>query len=125
VNPTIARAGERTLLYRIRQGSIPIDFDFTVTPVHPHQALGGALEVSASAWIFTSTPQRFPLQARHQLRRGFWNTFFSIEIIPAVDVHVTPVPVKRTAFGSAFFLAVAGVTLAIVLAALWLFLGNR
>lgn len=84
-----APAGERTLLYQIRQGSLPLSFDFSVAPVNAEESLSGVLEVTASSWIVPQAPQRLPLQARHQVERGMFNTFFTLAIIPDVTVEVT------------------------------------
>jgi hypothetical protein len=123
MNPVVARAGQRTELYRIRQGSIPIDFDFTVTPLQAQQSLAGYLEVSSSTWIFPGTPQRMVLQPRHQVRRGFWNTFFTLAIVPDVDVQIAPVASESSVRANGFIgivaLAVGVVVIAAVLM-MWL-----
>ncbi len=102
MKPTLAPAGQRTVLYQIRQGSIPVDLDFTVQPAHAGQELKGILEITASSWIIPGTPRRIPLQARHQVTRGFFNTFFTLAIIPEVDVRVTPAPRASTRSSPAF-----------------------
>jgi len=123
MNAANAPAGQRTILYQIRQGSIPIDFDFTVEPLGEGEPLEGELEITASSWIIPGTPQRIPLQARHQVRRGMWNTFFTLAIIPEIDVRITPVP--RSAGGlSSFFVIILIIALIIVGAALFMFLGR-
>ena len=118
----LARAGERTVLYRIRQGSIPIDFDFTVTPVHSGQMLTGYLEVRASAWIIPGAPEQIRLLPRHQLRRGFWNTFYTLTIVPEVDVQIMPVLADRASSTSMFNLVIITAIVVIAVASLAMFM---
>lgn len=115
MQPTQAPAGQRTILYRIRQGSIPMEFDFTVAPLREGEELRGELEVTASSWIVPGEPRRMPLQSRHQVKRGFFNTFFTLAIIPEVDVMVTPV--NKGFGGNSAFLIVISVLVAIVIIA--------
>lgn len=89
MKPIHAPAGQRTILKKIRQGSIPMEFDFTIEPASPGTPLKGLMEVAASHWILPQTPTQFPLESRHRIKRGMWNTFFTITIIPDVDVVVT------------------------------------
>jgi|GEM_PF-2046194 len=92
MNTTIAPAGARTVIYQIRQGSIPVELNFLVQPLDDNEELHGELEITASSWIIPGTPERMPLQSRHQVRRGMWNTFFTLAVIPQVDVKISPSP---------------------------------
>jgi len=89
MQPIHAPAGQRTVLKKIRQGSIPMEFDYAIEPATPGTPLEGLMEVTASQWILPQAPKQFPLETRHRIKRGMWNTFFTITIIPDVDVVVT------------------------------------
>ncbi|TLD68760.1 hypothetical protein FEM03_20720 [Phragmitibacter flavus] len=124
---TIAPAGQRTEIYKIRQGSIPMHFDFTVEPVEDGAKLSGVLEVTSSAWIIPQAPQRLPLQARHQVKRGMFNTFFTLAVIPDVEVRVAPVRDDEGGGSGKIFVLVLGLLIGLILAMAigMFFLGGR
>ncbi len=82
-------AGERAVVQRRRFSSMPTDYEITVEPAVPGETLAGTLEVSASAWIFPEPVKIVPLQGRHRLSAGMFNTFYSIAVHPGVEVIVT------------------------------------
>ena len=87
------------------------DYHFTVEPAAPGTAVAGTLEVVASQWIFPGTPKRLPLEPRHTVTAGMFNTFFEMAVIPDVDVTVrftgADFADKPKAFSRTFFIIVA------------------
>lgn len=81
-----ARAGERTEIVRRFGGSIPTDFTIVVTPASG--PVEGDLEVRGSRWIWWKDPERRPLVPSQTVTKGFWDTRFSVVVIPRHDARV-------------------------------------
>jgi hypothetical protein len=75
--------GQRALVFRRRFSSLPQTIQFNATPA------GGIVERIGSRWILGRTRSVMPLQVHHELRKGYWDTFFEIYVTPDQAVRVT------------------------------------
>jgi len=82
-------AGERVAVIRRAFSSLPVDYRFSARAAKPGQALSGTVEVKKSRWILPGSPAPFPLQESNLVQAGFWDTFMSVDAIPAVDAVIT------------------------------------
>jgi hypothetical protein len=48
--------------------------------------IAGELRVKRSSWILPNPPELLPLQPVMHLRRGWWNTFFNVQVKPSHDL---------------------------------------
>lgn len=46
----------------------------------------GEVRVTRTSWIFPNPPELLPLAATMQFERGWWNTFYRVEIKPSRDL---------------------------------------
>ena len=88
MTPISAPAGQRTVIRTRNHSSMVTDYHFTVTPANPAEEIHGTLEIIASQWIFPGTPKTQPLQSRHSVTAGMFNTFFKIAVIPQTNVII-------------------------------------
>ena len=49
----------------------------------------GEVRVDRSSWIFPNPPRILPLEEVMTFRRGYWNTFFNVQVKPTQDVVAT------------------------------------
>ncbi len=84
-----AAAGRRVAVIRRAFSSVPIDYTFSVTAAKPGQPVSGTVEIRKSRWIIPGSPVTLPLQENNTVSAGFWNTFMSVDVVPAVDVVIT------------------------------------
>ncbi len=88
--PTVSiRAGERTRIIRKLSNSLATEYELSVQPVNPGESVSGEIEVSGSSWLFPKTPERMPLQAENIVRKGTWDTLYSVYVRPESDVIVS------------------------------------
>lgn len=86
LSTTTAPAGERSEVLRRFGGSIPTDYTIVVTP--RTGPVEGHIEVRGSRWIWWKEPRVFALQPSQTVTKGFWDTRFSVVVIPRHDVQV-------------------------------------
>ena len=113
-----AAAGERVAVIRRAFSSVPVDYRFGARAAKPGQVLSGTVQVRKSRWILPGAPTTQPLQPENTVSAGFWNTFMSVDVIPAVDV-VIAIDGKTLRHGTTILvIAVLIVTVAAILIAL-------
>ena len=79
------RGGERVLVYRSRTAAFPRSFRLELDP--PWAT--GVVTVQGSRWVFRKEPVELPLASGMIVRRGYWDTLFTIHVTPNTDVVVT------------------------------------
>ena len=84
-----AAAGERVAVIRRLFSSVPMDYRFEARAASPGQVLTGTVEVRKSRCIFPGSPVALPLQTSNLVQAGFWDTFVSVDVVPAVDAVIT------------------------------------
>lgn len=84
-----AAAGQRVRVVRRAFSSVPIDYRFQAKAAKPGETLAGTIEVRKSRWMIPGTPAPFPLHANNLVQAGFWNTFMTVDVVPAVDTVIT------------------------------------
>ncbi|MEQ1774203.1 MAG: hypothetical protein ABL891_10525 [Burkholderiales bacterium] len=84
-----AAAGRRVAIIRRAFSSVPIDYAFSATAAAPGQSVSGTVEIRKSRWIIPGSPVTLPLQEHNVVSAGLWNTFMSVDVVPAVDVVIT------------------------------------
>lgn len=110
-------AGCKTRIIRRQFSSLSTVYTFKVIPTIQDSYLAGTVEIKGSDWIFPKPAQRIPLQSSNTVVAGVWDTFFSVYVLPEVDVVVT-MPSKS--FGGLLWLM--GLALVVVVVAIALFL---
>jgi len=84
----MVRRGERLRVLRRFSNSIPRTFTFDVEPVGGPGEVSGTVEVVGSRWLFPKPPLVLELRPTMNVQKGFWDTLFSIFVIPDQDVRV-------------------------------------
>ncbi len=84
-----AVAGRRVAVIRRALSSVPMDYTFSVAAAAAAQTVSGTVEIRKSRWIIPGSPVTLPLQENNVVSAGFWNTFMSVDVVPAVDVVIT------------------------------------
>ena len=102
-------AGCKTRIIRRQFSSLAMTYTFDAVPTHQDTYLTGTVEIKGSNWIFSKPVKRIPLQLSNTVMAGVWDTFFSVYVIPEVDVVIT-VPSKS--FGK--WLWVVGMAVVVV-----------
>ena len=82
------RAGERRRVIRRFSSSIPRTFSFDVELLSGSGEVSGTVEVAGSRWLFSKEPLLLKLGPTMVVEKGFWDTLFSIFVIPDQDVRV-------------------------------------
>ena len=49
-------------------------------------SVSGEVRVKRSAWIFPNPPTLLPLEAVMTFERGWWNTFYKVDVKPTRDL---------------------------------------
>ena len=83
----------------------------------PNGDLAGSVEIKGSNWIFPKAIERLPLQPTNTFTASVLDTFFSVYVIPEVDIVIS-LPSKS--FGGLLWLI--GLVVVIVVLAASLFL---
>ena len=110
-------AGCKTRIIRRRFSSLAMTYTFDAFPTRQDNYLTGIVEIKGSDWIFPKPAKKIPLQSSNTVMAGVWDTFFSVYVIPEVDVVIT-MPSKS--FGG--LLWVIGMVVIVVVVAFSLFL---
>jgi hypothetical protein len=110
-----APAGERTLVFRRRFSSLPLEVEFE-SATEAGGPPSGTVERVGSRWILGRTTSTIPLSSINRLRKGFWDTFFDIYVIPAepVTLMVTRPALRNRLLLGGLALLVVAVAAAIV-----------
>jgi len=82
------KAQEKTTIYRRHFSSVPIDIHFDAAALTGDQPTG-EVEIRGSHWVFPKPPAIQPLHAQNQVRVGFWDTFFSIQVTAHTPIEIT------------------------------------
>ena len=78
-------ANQWTTIFNHAFVQFPQSWQVTFTSIDGTPLDGEILE-QRSAWIFPQTPQSLPLQATMIFQRGWWNTFYRLQVKPTHDV---------------------------------------
>jgi hypothetical protein len=87
----LIRAGERRRIVHLVSDSIPQQVRFEASAVAGGRDGGevsGQVEVAGSRWLFRKPPQRLPLRRENLVRKGMWDTLFSIYVTPDQDTRI-------------------------------------
>ena len=114
-------AGCKTRIIRRRFSSLMMTYIFDAAPTIQDDDLMGTVEVRGADWIFPKSPQRMPLQSRNTVTAGIWDTFFSVYVIPDVDVVIS-LP-SRAVKGLPWIIGLVAIAI-VVIVAIALFLLN-
>ena len=79
-------AGEWTTIIRSRFAQMPATWDVYLRTEGGDVA--GEFEETKSAWIIPGQPTSGQLRERLTFERGYWNTFYSVRILPQTPVIV-------------------------------------
>ncbi|MEO0987330.1 MAG: hypothetical protein AAFY20_17520 [Cyanobacteria bacterium J06639_14] len=82
-------AGYKTRIIRRQFSSLATSYTFNVVPATQNSHLVGTVEIKGSNWIFPKSIQRVPLKPINTVTAGVWDTFFSVYVIPEVDVVIS------------------------------------
>jgi hypothetical protein len=117
----LIRARERRRIVHLVSDSIPQQVRFEASAVEGRR-LSGEVEVAGSRWLFAKPPQRLPLRRENIVRKGMFDTLFSIYVTPDQDTRI----VLRSRLFTAWLLLwmlVTMLVLGIAGAVLWPLLG--
>jgi hypothetical protein len=83
----VVRAKERRRILHMVSDSIPqqVRFEATALGAGP---VGGVVEVCGSRWLFRKAPARQPLQSDNLVRKGAFDTLFSVYVTPDQDTRI-------------------------------------
>lgn len=84
----IVKKGERGQIVETLFDSVPDDFKFSVESLDSEADVSGKVEVNGSYWLFRKNPVLHELQSAHVFRKGFWDSLYTIHVIPDEDVRV-------------------------------------
>lgn len=82
-------AGHKTRIIRRQFSSLMTTYTFNAAPIMPNGDLAGTVEIKGSNWIFPKSIERVPLQPTNTFTASVWDTFFSVYVIPEVDVVIS------------------------------------
>lgn len=85
----VVRRGERCRVIHRFSSSLSQTFSFEVEPVAGPGPVSGTVEVKGSRWLFRKDPVVLELQPTMTVRKGFWDTLYSVFVTPDQDVKVT------------------------------------
>jgi hypothetical protein len=80
-------AKQRTKIFSRKFSSVPMEYEFSVKPINS-QALSGQVDVEISRTIFKNTNYQLPLQEKHVIKAGFWDTFMDVYVTADDDIEV-------------------------------------
>jgi len=82
------KAGASARIVRKRLNSVPGVISFEAVPDAGATEPAGTVEIRGSRWIFPKPPVIVPLARHNRVGKGFWDTFFTVEVCPDDDVTV-------------------------------------
>lgn len=86
---TLIRKDERQRILHLFSDSIPQTVRFSAVAADGSDRLAGTVEVAGSRWLFGKPPVHHPLAHRNAVRKGMFDTHFSIYVTPEQDTEVT------------------------------------
>jgi hypothetical protein len=89
MRPVVVRAGDRVRLIRKRSGSIPRTFRIRTERLDDGGPISGVIEIYGSRWLFKKPPIEISLAPEVAVYKGFWDTLFSVFVVPDQDVRVS------------------------------------
>ena len=111
----LSRKYPRSLEYWF--SSVPADITFEAVPAEGEGPVGGTVEVWGSSWVFPKEPRIEPLLPRTTVEKRYWETFFSVYLVPDRDVTITSLGTRRPIFPFVVAAVIALAAAAIVLLA--------
>lgn len=87
--PTVVRKDERTKILSKFSNSLDMTYRFRAEPVSPAESVSGTVEVKGSNWLFPKPPKSQPLARDNEVRKGIWDTLYSVHVEPDCDVTIT------------------------------------
>ena len=83
------KAGERKRIIRKFSSSVATAYQFSADPVDNSGDVAGIIEVKGSRWLFSKPVETQDLQRQNSVHKGMWDTFYSVYVVPDVDVNIT------------------------------------
>jgi hypothetical protein len=80
-------AGQWTTIIHTSFAQLPFTWTIRIQ-TESGAPIGGDYTERKSQWIFPQSPRIGVLQEQLQFTRGYWNTFYRVQINPATDVTV-------------------------------------
>ncbi|HSR15004.1 MAG TPA: hypothetical protein VLL51_04590 [Gemmatimonadales bacterium] len=84
-----APAGGRTRVIRKSMDSIPRTYRLRFERVDGQGPVSGVVEIHGSRWLFKKPPVVLPLETVMAIPKGFWDTLYSVYVVPNQDVRVS------------------------------------
>ena len=108
------KAGERARVLQRFSNSLQASYGFDVEPMVPGQEVSGTVEVKGSNWIFPKPITTQQLAASNSVEKGMWDTFYSVYVIPNIDVRVKTTGVQSSKMWLYLLIAAAVIGIAVV-----------
>ena len=115
----LAPAGVATRVFRRRFSSVPLDVEFEVAAA-PGGTVAGRVMRVGSRWVLGRVRSTAPLLESNRVRKGFWDTWFDVYVLPEMPVTVTvrrPAMRSRIVVGALALLVVAAAATTVFLVA--------
>lgn len=84
-----APTGERTRVFHRFSSSLPQRITIETEPVDGRSPISGTIEVQGSRWLFPKPTQSVPLAPEVTIAKGFWDTRFTVTVIPDHPMRIT------------------------------------
>jgi len=91
------KAGERKRIIRRFSSSVVATYQFSAKPVDSNDKVSGRVEVKGSRWLFSKPVETQALQQLNSVKKGRWDTFYSVYVAPDVDAKIT---LKKSGIGT-------------------------
>jgi hypothetical protein len=82
------KAGERRRIIRRFSSSVVATYQFSAEPLDSNDKISGRVEVRGSRWLFSKPVETQALQQQNSVKKGMWDTFYSVYVAPDVDVKI-------------------------------------
>ncbi len=82
------KAGERRRIIRRFSSSVVATYKFSAEPVDSNDNVSGRIEVKGSRWLFSKPTETQALQQKNVVEKGMWDSFYSVYVVPDVDVKI-------------------------------------
>lgn len=83
------KSGQRKRIIRQFSNSLQSTYNFSAEPVAPGKNVSGIIEIRGSNWVFPKPPVRLDLKRDNKVKKGMWDTFYSVYVLPETDVKIT------------------------------------
>ncbi|MCF6319469.1 MAG: hypothetical protein L3J83_09375 [Proteobacteria bacterium] len=81
-------AKERVRVIHMFSNSLPMDLGFSAISAQAGQRISGKVEVRGSNWLFPKEAVLQELGAENIVKKGMWDTFYSVYVTPDIDVSI-------------------------------------